>query len=213
MTQNQTQKADTRSASQKIADLENGLMSLYQVVDNIARDMGTFKQAIKLLGNKVDSIVQASERGEAINDSVISRIMVENNADELKQKLSTLIAQGVLKAEEQVGDDSFVVARELDADDKVINPRLQFAVAAVQPDVQEKVKGAKAGDTIIFQEGKLKLHIQEVYSVQSPEAQAESMEAQEAQAEAAAAPASESAPAQEEQAAPAAEAQAAVGSA
>lgn len=185
--------ADNRSASQKISDLENALMSLYQTADNMARDVMTLKEAIKLLGNKVDSIVKASSSGEAINDAVISRIMVENNCEELANKVKTMVAQGVLASQEQVAEDSFVVGEEVNEQGEIANPRLQFALYALQQDLRDKFIGAKAGDLLSLQEGKLKFRVSEVYQIQQPKAAEEPTE----EATTAPAEATQEAPAQE----------------
>lgn len=181
MTQNQ-KPVDNRSASQKIGDLERAMMQLYQTADAMARDLGTVKDAIKLLGNKVDSIVKASQKGEAITDEVISRIMIENNCEELKQKVTIMQAQGILAPQEQIGADSFVVGAELNDAGETINPRLQFALYALSPELQEKLTGAKVGDTLTLQEGKLRFKVLESYQIQQPEAPAEAVQEAPAQA-------------------------------
>ena len=182
------QQPDKRTASQRIDDMERGLMALYQTADNMARDMGTIKEAIKLLGNKLDSVVKASERGEALNDEVIARIMVENNVEELKEKVTNLVNQGVLVAAEEVGPNSFVVGREIAEDGSIANPRMQFVVSALQGEVKDKFPGSKVGQTLELQEGKWKFEIQEVYNIQTPEQQA-SAPAESAPAESEEAPA------------------------
>ncbi|CAM6004872.1 unnamed protein product [Sphagnum balticum] len=200
MSENQ-KPADTRSASQKFQDLENGLIALYQTVDNIARDLNTAKDAIKLLGNKIDSIVKASVAGEPLSDDVISRIMIENNVEELKNKLKVMVAQGILASTEQVAQDSFVVGQDINDQGEVINPRLQFALYAIKPpELQQKFLGAKVGDVLNLQEGKLKFKVAEIYQIQQPKpAQAAPAESEAAPAEqapeASAAPASDAAPA------------------
>lgn len=200
MTENQ-RPADTRSASQKIGDLENAMISIYQTVDNMARDLNIVKDAIKLLGNKIDSIVKATVAGEALTDEVISRIMVENNIEELKNKLKIMVAQGILAPAEQVADDSFLVGSDINDAGEVVNPRLQFALYAIKPpELQQKFLGAKVGDVLNLQEGKLKFKVSEIYQIQKPKAP-EAEAPAETPAEAAPAPA-ETAPA-----APAAEAE------
>lgn len=199
MTQNQAQNqrpVDQRSASQKITDLENAVMSLYQTLDNVIKDLGTVKEAIKLLGNKVDSIVKASTNGEAISDAVLSRIMIENNCEELANKVKVMLAQGVIVAQEQVGDNSFIVGAELNDAGETINPRLQFGIFALRPELQEKLKGAKANDVISLEEGKLKFKVLETYLIQQPKSE-EAAPAAETTAEAPAATvaASDAAPA------------------
>lgn len=161
---------EKRTASQRIDDMERGLMALYQTADNMARDLMTIKEAIKLLGNKLDSVVKASARGELLSDEVIAKIMVENNVEELKEKVTNLVSQGILVAAEEVGSNSFVVGRELGEDGTVANPRMQFVVSALQPEVRDKFPSAKVGQVLDLQEGKWKFEIQEVYSIQTPEA-------------------------------------------
>lgn len=161
-----SQNKDTRSASQKIVDLESGVMALYQNMDNVIRDLGTIKDAIKLLGNKIDSIVKASVNGESLTDEVISRIMVENNVEELNQKVKLMVAQGSLKPSEQLSANSFVVGSEINDEGTVVNPRLQFALFALQQELRDKFVGGKVGDTLSLQEGKLKFKVLEAYEIQ-----------------------------------------------
>lgn len=158
-----------KTASQRIDDLERGLMSLYQAADNMARDMGTIKEAIKLLGNKLDAVVKASERGESLNDTVIAKIMVENNVEELRSKVLDLVNKGVLASTEEVQLNSFVVGRELSEDGAVQNPRMQFVVAQLQENVRNKFPGSKVGQILDLEEGKWKFEVQEIYNIQTPE--------------------------------------------
>lgn len=168
MSENQ-KPADNRSATQKIGDLENAMIAAYQTLDNMARDLNTAKEAIKLLGNKIDSIVKATVAGEALSDDVISRIMVENNIEELKNKLKIMVAQGILAASEQVAEDSFLVGSDVNEAGEVVNPRLQFALYAIRPpELQQKFLGAKVGDVLNLQEGKLKFKVSEIYQIQKP---------------------------------------------
>lgn len=185
MSNNQKQ----RSATERLADLEQAMMSLYQTIDNMARDLLTVKEAIKLLGNKTSSIAKVG----GFSDEAISAVMIENNVADLKAKVDDLIAQGLLVAEAIVTENSFVVGRESDDTGKVINPRIQFVVSALSDELKAKFAGAGTGQTLDLQEGKLKFEVLESYLIQTPTAP-------EAVAEAAApaeAPAAEAAPATE----------------
>lgn len=179
--------ADTRSASQKINDLENALMSLYQTADNMARDLMGIKEVLKLINNKLESVIKASAGGEPINDEVIKRIMVQNNCEELANKVKVMVVQGILIPTDQIAADSFLVGSEINDSGEVTNPRLQFALYAVRPEQQEKLKGLRVGDTVVMQEGSPKYRIDEVYQIQAPK----QPEAAAAPAEAAASPAAE----------------------
>lgn len=164
----QAQQTEKRTATQRIEDLEQGFMSLYQTVDNMARDLMTIKEAIKLLGNKLDSVVKASTRGLTLSDDVIASIMVENNVEELKTKVTNFVNQGMLVPTEEVTNNSFVVGRELSDDGTVQNPRMQFVVSALSEDVRSKFPGAKVGQILDLQEGKWKFEILEIYSIETP---------------------------------------------
>lgn len=181
------QQQDKRTASQRIDDMERGLMALYQTADNMARDLMTIKEAIKLLGNKMDSVVKQARTcpnlGEALSDENIAKAMVDNNVEELKGKVTKLVEDGILVAAEECGPNSFVVGRELGEDGLIANPRMQFVVSALNAEVKDKFPGAKAGQTLELQEGKWKFEVQEIYNIQTPAAP-EAAPAQEAPAEA-----------------------------
>ena len=199
MANEQQQQPQKPTASQRIDSLENGLGALFQTADNLARDMMIVKDAIKLLGNKLDAVVKLSNRevSQNINDDAIAKIMIENNVADLKEKVTGLVSQGVLVASEEITDNSFVVGEELDNDGNVVNPRLQFALNAINEDLKTKIKAAKIGEAILLQEGKSLFKVLESYSIQQPQP----APAQE-QSPAASQPA-DSAPAQDQSAAPA----------
>lgn len=169
MSDQNKKQGDNRSATQRLSDLENAAMSLFNVNDNLARDVMTLKEALKLLDNKVNSIVKATASGEPLTDAVLTRIMTENNVAELAQKVTNMVTQGFIVAEEQVSENSFIVASELNDKDEVVNPRLQFALKALSPELQSKLLGVKVGDTLSIKEG-LKVKLLESYSIQEPKA-------------------------------------------
>lgn len=185
--QNNSAEPKKRNATERLEDLENASMSLFHLNDNLVRDVTALKEALRLLDNKVNAITKASVAGEELSDAVLSRIMIENNVDELAQKVLSLVQQGTLVAEEQVSENAFVVGKELDSEDKVINPRLQFALQALKPELRAKIVGAKPGDTLKIQEN-LKFLVSESYSIQQPQASAPETAPNDAAAPAEAAP-------------------------
>lgn len=170
MSNNQKQ----RSATERLNDLEQGVMGIFQAIDNMSRDLMLVKDAIKLLGNKTDAIARASN----LSDDVISGLMVENNIAELKGIVDRLVNQGVFVAEEVVTAQSFVVIREVDDAGNTVNPRIQLAVGSIEPTTAAKLVGARVGETVEVAEGKLKAVIVESYEIVTPQApQAELAEA------------------------------------
>jgi hypothetical protein len=170
--QNKQEEPKKRSAGERLDDLENAVMSLFQLSDNITRDILTIKEALKLLNNKVDAMAKASVSGEQFSDDVLKRIMIENNCAELASKVNAMIEQGFLVSEGEVSENSFVVGEEVDNDGKVLNPRLQFVFQALKPELKEKLLGVKTGDTATITDV-LKFHVSESYRIQQPQAPAE----------------------------------------
>ena len=160
----------TRSAAQKIADLENAVMALYGVVESLTKENATIKTALKMLDNKVSAIVKASDRGLHLNDAVLEQLMIENNCEDLAKRVTKMLEDGVVTPEESVSPNSFLVASELDDTDKVISPRIQFALKAIKEEYQTKLVGTKVGDTVLLEEGKLKVKVLESYKINAPAA-------------------------------------------
>ena len=158
---------DKRTASQRIEDLERTVMAAYQTLDQMARDLMTIKEAIKLLGNKTSAIATAAN----IPDDIISKLMLDANVAELKSKVDVLVEQGVLVADENLTDTSFVVGQEVDSNGAIVNPRLQFTLGSLNPDLRAKIAAGKVGgDDIELQEGKLKFRLLETYQIVTPQA-------------------------------------------
>lgn len=165
----QTQKAPPkRNAAQRLDDLENAVSHFFNSFNNLAADTQTIKEAIKLLGNKSDAVVQVIARGLPMNDESVSEVMIENNVKSLKEAVTKLVEDKILAASEDVSSTGFIVGQEVNDEGKVIQPRTQFALAALPPELQVKLLGHKAGDVVELQEGKLKLSIQEIYTIQTP---------------------------------------------
>ena len=163
---------DKRTASQRLDDLERTVMAAYQTLDQMARDLMTIKEAIKLLGNKTSALATAAN----ISDEIISKLMVDQNVAELKQKVTVLIEQGILVADENLSDSSFLVGQEVDGEGKIVNPRIQFTLGSLSEEIRNKIKAGKVGEAIDLQEGKLKFLITEAYQIvapKAPEAQSE----------------------------------------
>lgn len=192
--QPQKPQADNRTASQKISQLERSLMQLYSISDNMARDLGHIKEALKLLNNKLSSLAQAVVQGEEPTEETLSKLMTNNNVLDLAKKVETMVNSGILVKEEQVSENSFIVAKEVDQDGKEVNPRLQFALQQLQPEHRGKILGLKAGESVQLREGGVNLSILESYSIhdvqdaseapaEAPVAEAPAPEAQDTQAD------------------------------
>lgn len=165
---------DKRTASQRIDDLERAVMSIFNVSNNMARDNTLIKNAIKLLDSKVDAIVQAASTGKEITNEVLTGIMKEKELEELKGKVANLVTQGFLVTADEIAEGAFVVGAETEPDaadgtpGRVVHARLQFTLASLDKEIQDKLLGAKAGSTISFKDDALVFKVQEVYKIVNP---------------------------------------------
>jgi hypothetical protein len=168
---------DKRTASQRIDDLERAVMSIFQVSNNMARDNSMIKDALKLLGNRVTALIQllaGNQLGLVVGEDSVDRVMRENQVEELKEKVTNLIEQGFFITADTIGENTFVVGTENEPDEadgtpgKIVHPRLQFTLASLEKEVQDKLLGAKVGDTVTFKENALVFKVQEVYTIVNP---------------------------------------------
>jgi hypothetical protein len=154
------------TASQRIEALEGQYMASIQNNQILAGEIDNLRQTLTAVARRLNATISAGEKGDLSNDSV-NDFLMEENTKELVDKVIYLVEQGVLeKSDEEIGEKSFIVARELDAESNVVNPRIQFALASVLDEVKAHILGKKAGDVIDSQEeGGLLLEITEVFNI------------------------------------------------
>lgn len=168
MSEENKKQVDNRTAAQRLADLETAVAQLYRTADYMTRDLSLLKNAAKLLNNKVSAIVEASASEEGVTDAVIDRIMIDNNVKDLANRVTNMIVNGIVSKEDEVSDNAFLVGSETDENGKLTNPRIQFSLSQVSPEVKAKLLGKKAGDVVNFVEGKGSFTLLESYKIQPP---------------------------------------------
>jgi hypothetical protein len=166
--QNQKPAPQKRSASERLADLEVAVSHLYQLSDSFIKDMTMFKKTLGLLNSKVSAITKASLAGEEPNDDVLNRIMMESEVADLEQRTKVMVEQGFLVPNEGIEDNSFVAGKEMDSNDIVTNPRIQFVFSTLKPEFKEKLVGKKPGEVVLLQEN-VKFQVLESYLIQQPQ--------------------------------------------
>lgn len=155
-----------RTAAERLQDLETVAANLYNISDNVTKDLAIIKNALKLMDNKMKSIIQALSNGDKVTDDVVSDYMVKNNVLELENKVTNLVLNGILVQEDQVSENSFVVGSERNDDGKVVNPRIQFSLKSLPEDLQSKLVGKKSGDKVQFEDGKMSFTLLQSYAIQ-----------------------------------------------
>jgi hypothetical protein len=186
MSENQT--APTKTASERLETLENTLDRVIQHIqpmDLMAKDLLAMKEALKLLNNKVDSVVKALNDQQPLTPETINANMLANNEAELKDKVTALVKSGTLATADTTSKDSFLALSEADAQGTVINPRIQFLLSNLQnEELRSKLEGTKVGDTVATDDKGNTVTVLEIYNIVIPQAPAAETPAADASASA-----------------------------
>jgi len=166
----QESKETKKTAGQRINNLEQTLVGTLKALGALDNEQQVIKEAIGLLGNKIDAVVKLLNASKELSNDNIASVMVDNKAAKLAENTNNLVKNGVLVQTDSVDNNSFVVGREVMDDGVVINPRIQFTVESSQDNLKTKLLGAKVLDKILVQEGKAQLEILEIYSINEPKA-------------------------------------------
>ena len=165
-----------KTATERLEVLENTVNSIIQAIQplaNMAQDLMALREATKLLNNKLDAVVKSINAGTALTDENLGQLMTENNAKELQDKVTKMVTDGLLAATDTVSKDSFVVISEADETGKIVNPRMQFLLSALQnEEIKAKLEGATVGANIPVGDKGASLNVLEAYNIVVPQAQA-----------------------------------------
>jgi hypothetical protein len=179
-------------ASERLSAIENALVptqrrvgELEMVLFNLSRENEILKDALQLLHEKLESVIVLANEGKTLSNENINEKVVLLKEQALKDKVQDLVDAGQVKVAEEVTDNSLVVARELNKDGTVENPRIQFLTSRLIEELQNKFVGKKVGELVKGEEDKLDLEIMEIYDITINElgAQGEESEQQEEQVE------------------------------
>lgn len=161
-----------KTASERLEIVENTVNSLIQAVQpmaNMAQDLMALREAVKLLNNKLDAVVKCTNAGSPLTDENLNQVMTQNNAKELEDRVSKMVSDGLLAATDVVQKDSFVVINEADSNGKIVNPRMQFLLSALQnEEIKGKLEGATVGANVPVGESGASLNVLEIYNIVVP---------------------------------------------
>jgi hypothetical protein len=167
--------ADTRTASQRIEDLEKVVTMLYQAaaenkngVEGAHRALGDLpliKEALKLLNKKTEAIIQTATPETGITVKSVSDLVVKMNVEDLQGQVKQHLANGDLTPADEAGDDSYLVCEEFNKDGTLANPRIQFRMDSQDEANRALIKGKKVGDTVEFGENRFDAKILEIYTI------------------------------------------------
>jgi phage pi2 protein 07 len=150
----------TMATARRVGEME---LILY----NIARENEILKDALQLLHEKLDAVIDLQNKGLPLIDENINEAVVSLKEKAMKDKIDEMLQSGTIKSTETIGEDSLVVSRELNKEGRVENPRLQFLVGRLIQELKTKFVGKKVGDLIKGDDNKLDIEIMEIYELVS----------------------------------------------
>jgi len=174
------------NAAQRILNLEQNVMSIKQSLEGltssvnqalsqlqenqnekmgaVADEFSKLQKSLVDVRTRVDATIEATDTND-----YVSKKMLDYSVNQLKQKVAKLVELEALTPDNdsEIGDRSFVVGSEIDKEGNEVNPRVQFAMPSMTEENQEKLKGKKVGDVVVFYEESdaLDLQINEVYTI------------------------------------------------
>jgi hypothetical protein len=159
-------------ASERLSAIEQQLLptqrrvgELEKIVFNLSRDNEILKDALQLIHEKLESVIALANEGKSLSNENINEKVVMLKEQALKDKVQDLINAGQIKQAEKVTNNSLVVARELNKDGTVENPRIQFLTSRLSEEYQEKFLDKAVGELVKSDDNKLDLEIMEVYDI------------------------------------------------
>lgn len=168
------------NAAQKIEALENRVIDLQAQIDELlnavndkvtilADEIDKTRQISVALNKRLNASIKAAEEGGLNGDSV-NKIILDENQKELAGRIQYLLDMGALVGDNEgsVNEKSFLVGRTLDTEGNVINPRVQFAVATVDPELSKALIDKKLGDVVAYSEDEDPFEITEMYLIADP---------------------------------------------
>ena len=157
------------TSTQKLAALEDKAMSHEKNFLVLADEIDQLKVVIQGLAKRLNAAIKAGETEDGLSNKSVQDIIVEETVKELEGKVSFLQEQGLLaKAgeDETAGDTSFIVGKEVNTETgEVVNPRAQFSMTTLNPELKAKIVGLKVGESVSFREEDPDFVITEIFNI------------------------------------------------
>jgi len=184
-TQDTAVKKQDLTATQKLelvmtqlSELTNGFNSLVEANQTLTLQLASLALSLNgeikrnnTLRAELGAITNLVEAGQPVSRENIQEQVIAAKVAYLKEELEKLIAQGLLEPTEEVQADSLIVAQQQTREGKIIDQRLQVAMASLSSELQMKILSKKAGETIDLGEDEPLLYLLEVYKDVSDKAE------------------------------------------
>jgi hypothetical protein len=167
----ETKKKQTQTvtAAQRIEMLEKTTSTIRKMIELMAEEMDKIQQSQVALAKRLEATLKVAGSESGLSENSVNEFVINEQVKEYKEKVDILISQGVMTATEEVGDNSFVVGKELTKEGEVVSPRTQASTKSLPEEVAKALLGKKVGDLVSFGDEKLAFQIDEVYDIAPPQ--------------------------------------------
>ena len=153
------------SATETPQNLESALSATLENNQELIQEVQQLKNSVQGLAKRLNATIKAGEKGNISDDSVQQELVSMNILD-LKKRIEVAVTAGVFVKADEVQEGSFLVTRELNKENEVINPRLQFPLAQIEPTIASQLMGKKAGEVLELEQSNVE--ILEIYLISAP---------------------------------------------
>jgi len=133
------------------------------IIFNLSRESEILKDALQLIHEKLDAVISLSGDSQPLDSESINNKITEQKVETLKKGIEIGLEKNNIEKTEVVGDKSLIVSRELEKTGEVVNPRLQFMVGRLTPELSARFTGKVVGDLIEGEGDRLNIEIIEIY--------------------------------------------------
>lgn len=167
-----------KSPTERLAYLEKLVEDgVVKTVVRIVQDLNAARAKLDMLERTAEQLVayingieRVFSEDKAVTKETLRDAILANRIDQKKAEVAMYVERGILKkASDAVTQQSFVVYREVDGDDKVLNPRDHLEVASLAEDMRNKLLLQRVGNKVNVLPGRF-LELLEVYEVVPPPA-------------------------------------------
>src|SRR5690606_5845637 len=119
-----------------------------KMIEVMAEEMDKIQQSQIALAKRLEATLKVAGEEGGLSEDRVNEFVVSQQVKEYKDKVDLLVSQGVMTATEEVGDNSFVVGKEITKEGEVVSPRTQASIKSLPEEVVKALLGKKVGDLV-----------------------------------------------------------------
>ena len=155
-----------KNAVERVESLEKQNQLLSEQVGILAEEIDSSRELMARIVEKLNIMISTYETHKDLSHTLVQQSLVKHEANKLHTKVNDLVKAGLLEAtDSDIGDNNFIVGRELSESKEVIDEVVQFAMKSLPEESQTLLRGHKKGDLIKVEKSGTYIEILNVYNI------------------------------------------------